>query len=858
MPLDSKLVRDHFHAVAELPATEQKAYVSAHCGGDPELRAAVERLLLVAHDQPASVLNRPAADGPRPTEAHVPNGQPGRAAVIAGKYKLFRQIGEGGMGTVWMADQTEPIKRRVAVKLIRIERGYSRTVLARFEAERQAIALMDHPHIARLLDAGTTGAGQPYFVMDLVKGVPLITFCDARKLNIHQRLGLFQQVCSAVHHAHQKGIIHRDLKPTNVLVENHDGKPVPKVIDFGLAKATSGLRLTEHSLSTAFGSVLGTPLYMAPEQAGCNAIDVDTRADVYALGVILFELLTGTTPLTRDTIKRAALEEVLKLVREQEAPPPSSRLSSAGSLPSVAANRRIEPGKLVRFVKGELDWIVLKALSKERDRRYESANSFARDIERFLAHEPVLAGPPSSTYKLWKFARRHRGQVIAASLVLFALLAGIAGTTRGLIEARTQQKRAVTAQLAEAKRAEGERLAKLVAEAKTAEARRAQVRAEAGEKLAGDRLIQVEAEKRIAQAVRDFLQHNLLAQADMRAQADALPAAGESSSDAKPNLTIRELLDRAARELAPETIEASFPKQPFTQAAILETVGTTYSGIGEYEQAIEFLNRAVALQMQHLGPEDPNLVASMNSLHFAYGMIDKLDLAVPLYEERLELIKAKLGPDHPTTLTSMDCLAGAYAASGHLDPAAPLYEKTLKRRNAKLGPYHPDTMSSMNSLANVYWKAGKFDLARRLHDERLKLINARLDTEPPPTPTNMWNLARACMLVDKPDLAQARMADALTLHKVKLGPDHLDTLMAMNSPVQSCMQAKKFDPAIPLREELFKLIKSKFGSEHTITLLNMGALAKAYLDAGKFDLALPLFEETLKLRKATLGPEHPD
>jgi serine/threonine protein kinase len=365
--------------------------------------------------------------------------------LIAGKYKLLQQIGEGGMGSVWMADQTEPVKRRVAVKLIGSERGNSKSILSRFEAERQAIALMDHPNIAKLLDAGSTGGergGCPFFVMELVKGVPLTEFCDEHKLTIPERLNLFMQICSAVQHAHQKGIIHRDLKPTNILVELHDDKPVPKVIDFGLAKAMSGQPLSEHTLFTGFGTVAGTPLYMAPEQAKFNAIDIDTRADIYALGVILYELLTGSTPIERGTLKQAALDEVLRLIRESEPQIPSRRLSTAQSKPNLAANRHIELQKLGRFVKGELDWIVMKAMAKERDRRYETANGLATDIERFLNHEPVLAGPPSTSYRLRKVVQRNRGQVLAAAMLLLALLGGIAGTTVGLIRAERQRAKA--------------------------------------------------------------------------------------------------------------------------------------------------------------------------------------------------------------------------------------------------------------------------------------------------------------------------------------------------------------------------------------------------------------------------------
>ena len=301
---------------------------------------------------------------------------------------------------------------------------------------------MDHPNIAKVLDAGTTEHGRPFFVMELVKGIPLTDYCDQHRLELPERLALFRQICSAVQHAHQKGIIHRDLKPTNILVESHDGKPVPKVIDFGLAKATSGMRLSEHSLFTAFGTVAGTPLYMAPEQAAFNALDVDTRADIYALGVILYELLTGSTPIQRDTLKRAALDEMLRLIREVEPPTPSSRISTSEALPAIAASRHVQPMQLSRLVRGDLDWIVMKALAKERNRRYDSAIGLANDIERFTNHEPVSAGPPTAAYRIRKFVRRNRVQVAAAALVLLALVAGVAGTTVGLLEARRQGAKA--------------------------------------------------------------------------------------------------------------------------------------------------------------------------------------------------------------------------------------------------------------------------------------------------------------------------------------------------------------------------------------------------------------------------------
>ncbi|MBX9627302.1 MAG: serine/threonine protein kinase, partial [Gemmataceae bacterium] len=432
--------RDLFLSAIAIPdPAARSAFLDRACGGDPGLRRGVDQLL-AAHAEAGSFLDPPPAPGtagvppaPEPTvdlPAGPPTGTFGDATasyrpapevpetVIAGRYKLLEPIGEGGMGTVWMAQQTEPVKRRVAVKLVRSDRGGSRAILARFEAERQAIALMDHPHIAKLLDAGATAGGEPFFVMELVRGVPLTQFCDARRLTVPERLDLFRQICGAVQHAHQKGIIHRDLKPSNVLVESHDGKPVPKVIDFGLAKAVGGLDLTDRSVFTGFGAVLGTPSYMAPEQATLSAVDVDTRADVYALGVILYELLAGSPPIRRDELKRAALEEMLRAVREDEPPPPSSRISGSAEKPSIAANRQTEPARLGRFVRGELDWVVMKALAKDRDRRYETAAAFGADVGRFLNHEPVAAGPPSAGYKLRKFVARNRGRVAAAGLVL--------------------------------------------------------------------------------------------------------------------------------------------------------------------------------------------------------------------------------------------------------------------------------------------------------------------------------------------------------------------------------------------------------------------------------------------------------
>ncbi len=442
------------HDALAKPPAERTAFLDSACAGKPELRAAVETLL-ASHEATGGSFDPPPGDlaatvesnaaeltgelASRPDPVSTVAGTADRhvgasvGLVISGRYKLEGRIGEGGMGEVWVAKQTEPVKRQGALKLIKPGMD-SRAVLQRFEQERQALALMDHPNIAKVLDGGITPNGQPFFVMELVNGLPLTKFCDEAKLTPKERLEIFVPICQAVQHAHQKGIVHRDLKPANILVTLIDGKPVPKVIDFGVAKATAG-KLTDESLSTQFGAVVGTLEYMSPEQAGFSGEDIDTRSDIYSLGVILYELLTGLRPIAAARLKKAALSEMIRIIREEEPSKPSTRLSTDASLSSQAALRQTEPRRLMTMLRGELDWVVMKCLEKERDRRYETASGLARDIQHYLADEVVEARPPSAAYRLRKFASRHRGQVVAASLVLLSLVLGMVGTTWGLISA---------------------------------------------------------------------------------------------------------------------------------------------------------------------------------------------------------------------------------------------------------------------------------------------------------------------------------------------------------------------------------------------------------------------------------------
>ncbi|HJZ92246.1 MAG TPA: protein kinase [Gemmataceae bacterium] len=408
-----------FARALEVPAGERAAFLDRECGADSLLRAEVESLLRA--DRTGDLLDLP--DAPAATR-----GDPGPApgTVIAGRYKLLEEIGEGGFGVVYLAEQTRPVCRKVALKVLKPGMD-TRQVVARFLAERQALALMDHPHIAQVFDGGTTREGRPYFVMELVRGIPITDYCDQNRLALPARLELFARVCQAVQHAHQKGVIHRDLKPSNVMVTLHDGAAVPKVIDFGVAKAL-GRRLTDRTLFTGLAQMVGTPLYMSPEQAEPTGLDVDTRSDIYSLGVLLYELLTGTTPFDGDRLRTVGYDELRRIIREEEPARPSSRVSTLDlAATTLSANRRQDPRRLRRALRGELDWVVMKCLEKDRSRRYETADALAKDVERYLADEPVQACPPSAGYRLRKFARRNKRALSAVTVMALAMLLAVGG-----------------------------------------------------------------------------------------------------------------------------------------------------------------------------------------------------------------------------------------------------------------------------------------------------------------------------------------------------------------------------------------------------------------------------------------------
>ena len=566
-----------------------------------------------------------------------------KAGTQIGPYKLLQELGEGGMGVVYMADQIEPVKRRVAVKIIKPGMD-TRQVIARFEAERQALAMMDHPNIAKVLDAGTTESGRPYFVMELVKGIPITKYCDQQRLTPKERLDLFIPVCQAVQHAHQKGIIHRDLKPSNVLIALYDGKPVSKVIDFGLVKATSQ-KLTEKTMFTQFGQIVGTLEYMSPEQAELNQLDIDTRSDIYSLGVLLYELLTGNTPFDGKRLRSAAFEEMMRIIREEEPPKPSTRLSSIDTLPTVAANRQTEPKRLNALIRGELDWIVMKALEKDRTRRYETANGLARDIERYLDDEPIEAGPPSATYKLRRLVRKHRVVLTTAAAFAVLLVAGVVVSTwqayratkaEGLAQHRLEQ---VT----------DERNRSIRAQREAVQERNRATEAEEGVKAA---LAESEQAREQAESVAAFLVEVF--------------ESPDPERDGR-TITVAEMLDRAV-----ERLKTELQDQPQRVARLLQAIGRTYSALDLTDRAIPLHEELRIFHERTSGLEHPDTLTAKSTLALSCDHAGLYDEALRLNEEVLKLRRQVLGPKHDDTLTTMRHLAAGYRHVGRYEDAAKL------------------------------------------------------------------------------------------------------------------------------------------------------------------------------------------
>ncbi len=814
-----------FELARKTPEAERPALLDRACEGKPELRQRVEALLQ-ADAGSSPLLHQPIAMdatlGYETTSSKTDSDQIGK--LIAGRYKLVESIGEGGMGSVWMAQQSEPVKRLVAIKLIKPGMD-SKAVLARFDAERQALAMMDHPNIAKVLDGGLTDDRRPYFVMELVKGTPITTFCDERKLSLQQRLELFVPVCQAIQHAHQKGIIHRDIKPSNVLIALYDDKPVPKVIDFGVAKAT-GAQLTEQTLNTGFGAIVGTPEYMSPEQAALNNLDIDTRSDVYALGVLLYELLTGSTPVDRKSLKQAALMEVLRIIREDEPPRPSTKLSTAQALPSIAANRHMEPTKLSKLIKGELDWIVMKALEKDRSRRYETANGFAADVLRYLSGEPVTAVPASVRYQVQKFYRRNKPAVISASLVVVALTMGMAGTTWGMLEAQHQKQLAERessakerAWQAEAAQAQSEQRAKQLADQEAQAARKA------------------EAETK---AFSIFLVEDVLAAARPKGLRGGLG---------------REVSVREALEKCSPFIPMRFNGQPRAEALAQHNIGVTFRLIGDLPRAEWHLRRAVSLREKELGTQHADTLSSKNSLAVVLNDAGKPQPAITLFEEVLNAGSAILEPN--TRFTIENNLSLAYRAIGQWKKSLAIQEENLKRGEMLLGKDHEDVLTTRMNYAAVLHDAGELTRSRELYNQVLARHEATLGEKHPTTLLIKANLATLYLDLDDIVTARRLLEEVVSLEKALMGPDHHTTLASLINLAAVYREAGEVDRSIAMYRDVIDRQKKQLNPEHNDINHALHNLAMALRVKGERTEAIDILKKVIDQRTNRLGPIHP-
>ena len=869
MPDDLDRVRTVFvAAVGQADPGARTAVLDRECGDDPSLRRQVESLL-EAHTTAEMLLERQdsGADGTRPddtavesvdsTVARPPTTHVGPAArrerpaastaaegagSRIGPYRLVEKIGEGGMGTVYLAEQEKPVRRRVALKIIKPGSDTDQ-VVARFEAERQALAMMDHPNIAHVLDAGTTETGRPYFVMELVHGVPITDYCDQARLTPRERLELFVPVCEAIQHAHQKGIIHRDIKPSNVLVTMYDGRPSPKVIDFGIAKATDQT-LTERTMFTQYGVIVGTLEYMSPEQATVSMQDVDTRSDIYSLGVVLYELLTGTTPLKRAALRDAGFAEILKRIKDEDPPRPSTRLvDSKEALASMSALRKTEPAKLARLLRGDLDWIVMKALEKDRDRRYETASGFARDVRRYLDGDAVEARPPTTGYRLAKFARKNRGVLTAAAAMAGLLLVGTVVSTWQALRA-THAERLAEARLRDVSAANGRTEAALTTARKERDVAVAErERADAQTALAKSEGEKAERSAAEARAVLGFFEDRVLAAARPQGQRGGLG---------------KDVTLRAAVDAAEPTIAAAFRDKPTVEAYIRDSLGTTYRYLGEPSLTVRQHERALELRKAALGPDHPDTLASQNNLAQAYTGAARLDLAIPLLEQTLKARAAKLGADHRDTLATRNHLASAHSDAGRLDLAIPLYEQTLRGRMAGLGADHTDTLTSQDNLAVAYKNAGRLDRAIPLFERTLEAREKAFGADHPETLISQNNLAAAYKNSGRLDLALPLFEKTLAARTSRLGADHPNTLNSRNNLASAYRDAGQFDRAIPLLEQTLAARATKLGTDHPDALASQYSLALALKDAGRPQQAIALLERTLAARKSRLGPDHPD
>jgi serine/threonine protein kinase len=860
--LDHERVTTIFAEALRIPASQRGAFLDSTCCGEPYLRREIDELLGCA-DGASAAFEAAARQIVEPDPRRI------------GPYELLELIGEGGMAVVYKAQQHNPVQRIVAIKLIKLGMD-TRQFVARFESERQALAMMDHPNVARVFDAGSTASGRPYFVMEHVPGEAILDWCDARKLGLRNRLALFIPVCEAVEHAHRKGIIHRDLKSSNVLVTQIDGHALPKVIDFGVAKVVSQ-PLTDHTKFTEHGQLIGTSEYMSPEQAEHGGRDIDTRSDIYSLGVLLYELIAGVPPVNSDVWRDGSIEQVQQNIREHEAPRPSTRLAALpeGEIERVALQRGMSVPALVRDLRNELEWIALKAIRKDREQRYRSASELADDIRNYLERRPLIAGPESNWYRARKTLRRHRVPVASAAAALLAMLLG---TSLALWQA---------------------------------------LRASHARRAAEESNVSI-------RAVNDFLTEDLLWAAEpARALGremtvrEALDRAGHDvaarfKDRPRSEMAIRRALGGAYRELGHIDLGMSHAQAAMSivrrlhlerEPDGLDTMGymaVMLDAAGKLDEAEHLFREVLQTQREIFGPDHRQTIETMASLSAVLRQRGVLPEADALSRDALARARLHLGNDDELTLKTMQHRAALLVAEGNLADAEPLYRQALQRSHRLRGPDHPDTLAARSKLAALLWRRGllheagsllrelipdnqrifgddhphtassieqlalvleqqgKSDEAEILMLDALERTRRALGNEHPHTLSTMINVAWLLERRGKTVEAEALLREALAGHRRVRGPEHAETLTAVNNLAFMLNRRGKVAEAESLLREVLETQRRVLGDAHAVTTASMSNLGGVLFEQKRYIEAEPLFREALESRRRQLGAGHPD